>query len=118
VALWAVAAACGGGGDAAPTDLSAQEEQGRQIALDRGCQSCHSIDGDRGAGPTWKGLAGSEVTLVDGSTVTADAAYLRESILDSKAKVVESFSPIMPEFDLSDDDVDAVVAYIEALAGS
>jgi cytochrome c oxidase subunit 2 len=58
-----------------------------------GCQSCHSIDGSAGTGPTFKGLFGSQVKLKTGQTVTADAGYLLESILDPDKQIVEGYQP-------------------------
>jgi cytochrome c oxidase subunit 2 len=91
-------------------------EAGRALASQNGCAACHSLDGSRLTGPTWRGLFGSRVTLSDGSTVTADDAYLSESILDPGAKVVQGFpAGVMPKFDLSNDQVKAIVAYLETL---
>ena len=62
-----------------------------------GCVVCHTPDGRAGVGPTWQGIYGSEETLADGTTVTVDDAYIRESILDPNAKIVKGFPPnIMP----------------------
>ncbi len=65
------------------------------------------------------GLFGSEETLDDGTVVTVDEAYLRESILDPNAKIVEGFSPnIMPDDfaeRLSDSQLDLLIAYIKLL---
>lgn len=62
------------------------------------CAACHSIDGNPNVGPTWKGLFDSEQPPADGSAVLADEAYLRESILDPEAKIVEGFlRGIMPQ---------------------
>lgn len=110
-----VLTACGGDdpGPAMPTGSAAAE--GRQVAESLGCTSCHSTNGDRKQGPTWKGLAGAEVTLTDGSTVVADATYLARSITDPDAEVVEDFIPIMPDLDVTDDQVEALVAYIQEL---
>jgi cytochrome c oxidase subunit 2 len=94
-------------------------DQGMTIAQNSGCSACHSTDGSTLVGPTWQGLFGSEVTLTDGSTVTADEEYLRESIVDPNAKVVEGFQPnIMPQNfgeTLSDSNIEAVIAYIQSL---
>ena len=110
----------GGGGSAAPADagggeLSALATQGQELADANGCATCHSADGSDGTGPTWQGLAGAEVTLDDGSTVTADDAYLASSITDPGAQKVEGFAVAMPEFELSTEEVDALVAYINSL---
>jgi mono/diheme cytochrome c family protein len=58
-----------------------------------GCQGCHSIDGSKSSGPTFKGLYGSKVTLANGQTVTADDAYLLESILDPDKQIVKGYQP-------------------------
>lgn len=80
------------------------------------CAGCHTINGDAGTGPTWLGLYGSEVPLEDGSTVTADDEYIRESIQEPTAKVHEGFGPIMPPFpQLTGDDITAIIAYIQTL---
>ena len=83
------------------------------------CNGCHTADGVAAAGPTWKGLYGKEETMDDGTTVTVDEAYLRESILDPNAKVVEGFLPdIMPtDFAerLSDAQLDLLIEYIKVL---
>ena len=83
------------------------------------CAGCHTADGVGAAGPTWLGLFGSEETLDDGTVVTVDEAYLRESILDPNAKIVEGFSPnIMPDDfaeRLSDSQLDLLIAYIKLL---
>jgi cytochrome c oxidase subunit 2 len=51
----------------------------------------------RGPRPVLKGLYGKQTLLTIGQTVTVDDAYLRESILNSQAKIVSGFQPIMPD---------------------
>jgi cytochrome c oxidase subunit II len=71
-------------------------QRGERLAQTN-CVSCHSLDGTKLVGPTWKGLYNSEVKLADGSTVTADDAYLLESIVDPHAKVHQGFPQgVMP----------------------
>lgn len=91
-------------------------EAGKALVAQSGCGGCHSIDGSKLTGPTWQGLFGSQVKLADGTTVTADEAYLIESIKDPSAKVVAGFPDgIMPQFGLSDDQIKNIVSYIETL---
>jgi cytochrome c oxidase subunit 2 len=91
-------------------------DAGKALVAQNGCAGCHSIDGTKLTGPTWRGLFGSQVTLSDGSTVSADEAYLRESVLNPNAKVVEGFpAGIMPKFNLTDTQINAIVAYLETL---
>lgn len=102
------------GGENGGDDLAAM---GEQLYSEHGCQACHSTDGSSNIGPTWQGLWMHEVTLDDGSTVTADEEYITESIRDPNAKVVEGFQPnLMPAFpDLPDEDIEAIIAFMQTL---
>ncbi|RMH04807.1 MAG: cytochrome c oxidase subunit II [Planctomycetota bacterium] len=82
------------------TDLSdlSPLELGQRLYTLKTCSSCHSTDGSKIVGPSFKDLYLSERELEDGSTVTADEDYLRRSILQSTAQVVKGFSPAMPDF--------------------
>ena len=55
------------------------------------CKSCHSLDGSVIVGPSWKGLYGSQRQLADGSQVTADDAYITESVRMPQAKIAKGF---------------------------
>jgi cytochrome c oxidase subunit 2 len=113
IAVAALVAACGDSGPAA--DLSEAAQEGRKVAAARGCSACHGDDGEGRVGPAWVGLSGSLVDLEDGSTVTADAAYLRRSITDPQADIVAGVTVAMPTSDLSEDEISALIAYIEEL---
>jgi len=102
---------------AAGGSAQALAEQGQALAQAKGCVACHSVNGTPGVGPTWKGLYRSTQTMADGSTAVADEAYLRAFIRDPKARVVKGFAPIMPNFDLSEQELAALVAYIKAQGG-
>ena len=95
----------------------APKSDGARLAKEKGCLACHTLDGSRGVGPTFKGLYNRRVTVRENGrllTVVADDDYLRESIRAPAAKVVEGFQPIMPAFpDLKDDEVIALVEFIE-----
>lgn len=86
-----------------------------QAIYEAQCASCHTTDGSTLVGPSWQGLFGSEVTLEDGSTVTADEEYIRTAILEPNAQVSEGFQPIMPAFDLSDEEIDQIIAFMQTL---
>lgn len=106
----------GSGGDAAgDASLSPEAKRGSELVRSEGCMACHSTDGRGSVGPTWKGLAGSEVELADGETVTADDEYLTRSIKDPSAQIVDGYSGQMPDRKLSDDDIAAIVAYLRTL---
>lgn len=91
-------------------------ENGEKLYQQSGCKACHSLDGSKGIGPTWKGLFQSQVKLTDGTSVTADEAYLTESIEKPSAKIVDGFTNAMPNFSfLSPSQVADLVEFIKTL---
>jgi len=92
---------------------------GERIFAELGCATCHRTD-TQGRGPNLQGVFGKPVLLEDGRLVTADENYVRESILDPGAKIVKGFKPVMPTFQglVSEEQVNALVAYIKSLAQS
>jgi cytochrome c oxidase subunit 2 len=99
-------AACGGDG---ASDLT-----GEELAADVGCLGCHQ-ENPTDIAPSLHGLWGSEVTLESGSTVTVDEAYVRRSITDPAADIVEGYGAGMPTFSLSDSEVDRLIDWVESL---
>lgn len=92
-------------------------EAGKQLVQANGCLGCHTTTGEKLVGPTWKGLYGSQRELQDGTLVTADEAYLHESIVNPTAKIVKGFQPVMPPFSfLKDEQIQAIIAYIKSLS--
>jgi cytochrome c oxidase subunit II len=91
-------------------------EFGAILYTKRGCNACHSTDGGRLVGPSWKGIFGKSETTSAGP-VNVDENYIRESILTPNAKVVAGFQPVMPTYKgvLSDREVEAIIAYIQTL---
>jgi cytochrome c oxidase subunit 2 len=102
----------------APAALSLAE-QGKGLVEKSGCLGCHALEGKEKIGPNLGQDFGRKVLLEDGTSVTANEEYLRESILDPKAKVVKGYPAVMPTFkeSLSPDDVGAIIAYLKSLSG-
>lgn len=94
--------------------VSSSPTTGRELASDTGCLSCHS-DQNTDMAPTWQGLSGATVRLEDGTTVVADGDYIRRSITDPAAQVVEGYRPIMPSFELTEQELELLVEHIESL---
>lgn len=88
---------------------------GERLFTQYGCMACHGQQG-----PTMEGLYESQVPLHDGTVVTADDQYLRESILDPATKIVRGFTPLMPSFrgQLTEEQVIQLIAYIKSLQNS
>ncbi|MEO8179748.1 MAG: cytochrome c oxidase subunit II [Deltaproteobacteria bacterium] len=85
-----------------------------------GCSTCHSLDGSAKVGPSFKGVFGRQEKIVGGATLTVDENYLRESILEPQAKLVEGFPPAMPTFkgQLSDRRILGLVEFIKGPAST
>ena len=89
---------------------------GEKLFTNLGCITCHT--GESGSrGPNLAGVYGSKVKLSDGTTVTADDNYIRESILNSQAKIVAGYGPIMPTFagQINEEGLAGLIAYIKAM---
>jgi len=89
---------------------------GEQEFSTLGCVTCHRDDG-KGRGPLLAGVYGKPQQLANGSTVIADESYLRESILNPQAKVVQGYAPLMPAYQgqISEDALASLLAYIKSL---
>jgi cytochrome c2 len=81
----------GGGGGAGGAGGGAASAQGAKLFQSLGCSGCHSLNGSRMTGPPLNGLFGTKTELATGQTVTADEAYLLESILDPDKQIVKGF---------------------------
>jgi len=90
---------------------------GQRMFTQLGCITCHG-DQPGARGPSLKGVYGSEVTIATGQVVTADDAYLRESIMTPQAKLVRGYEPIMPQYPgvISEEGLLQLIAYIRSLA--
>jgi cytochrome c oxidase subunit 2 len=93
---------------------------GQQLFQSLGCVSCHGANGEGGRGPGLVGLFGSKVFLTNNQTLTADEAYIRESIENPSAKIVAGFSPIMPTFQgqVTPEQLIQIMSYIKSLQAS
>jgi cytochrome c oxidase subunit II len=105
----------------ATTDIDSPTATGRRIMQNIGCFACHSIDGTRLVGPTFKGIWGATHTVTTGREkreVLVDEEYIRKSIYDPNADVVEGFNRglmLSYEGQLSDEDVESIIEYLKTL---
>lgn len=92
-------------------------EYGEQMYQKSNCWTCHSLDGSKKIGPTFQGIYGRVEQLADGSTITVDENYIRESILEPNAKVVSGYQPVMPSYKgtLKDFQIDALVEFLKGV---
>ncbi|HTO87884.1 MAG TPA: cytochrome c oxidase subunit II [Thermoanaerobaculia bacterium] len=103
-------------GGAAGESLAAA---GAKRFQEQACNTCHAEQAGA-RGPSLVGLFGKTVHLQGGQTVVADEAYLRESITNPQARLVEGYPPIMPTFQglISEEGLLQLIAYIKSLSPS
>ena len=90
---------------------------GEKLFAELACNTCHRPD-NSGRGPVLDNVFGHPVRLDDGTVVTADESYIRESILTPAAKITADFQPVMPAFQglVSEEQLLALVEYIKSLS--
>ena len=102
------------GGVAAVVVTTADAATGEKLYKAKGCNACHSIDGTRVVGPTWKGLWGKTEKTSAGDVVV-DLAYLTESIVNPMAKIADGYPPAMPAQQLTEPEIKSIALYMETL---
>lgn len=94
----------------------ALDAYGARLYKKNACYTCHTVDGSKGNGPTWKGMYGQPVALTSGESLTVDDNYIKESILKPQAKIVNGFTNVqMPPFTLNDEQISGLIAYMKTL---
>ena len=112
----------GGGQEelAATADISEEAKLGKALYASKTCNACHSLDGSKLVGPSFKGLYGRKEKMADGKEITANDAYIKNSILKPNDQIVEGYAPAMPSFaegplKLSDEDISNIIEFIKTL---
>lgn len=83
------------------------------------CATCHSVDGSKNTGPTWKDAWGKMTPMTVGGSMMYDENYVREAILNPSAKIHQGYANQMPSFagQLSETEIQGVIAYLRELSG-
>ena len=89
---------------------------GERLFHGRGCSGCHAPNSKFHA-PLLEGLYRKPVPLADGTMVTADDQYLRDSILQPAKQISAGYDNIMPSFSghLSEEEIMQLIAYLKAI---
>jgi cytochrome c oxidase subunit 2 len=105
----------------AASDAAVGEAPGLTLMKQNACVTCHSQDGSRIVGPSFKGLFGKKETVITNGVereITVDEEYIRRSVYEPNADVVKGFNPgLMPtqKDKLTDEDVQKIIDYIKGL---
>jgi cytochrome c oxidase subunit 2 len=104
-----------------PVKKKLDNNNGYKALEKNGCIACHSVDGSKSVGPTFKGLynANIEVTA-NGATkkVKVDEAYIKSSIYDPNKEIAVGFAPgIMKSYTgiVTDKDIDGITEYLKSI---
>lgn len=94
------------------------EEVGELLYSTLGCKACHSLDGSKLVGPSFKDVYGNTFDTVAGVPVMVDDAYVRESILDPNVSVIAGFEPVMTPYQgrINDKEIEAITAWLKTLS--
>ncbi len=92
-------------------------EGGRKLYEVLTCITCHSLDGSKMVGPSFKGMLGTERVFADGGRAVADADYVRRSLDEPQAQIVAGYEPVMPTFQgrIGDREFEALMAFMTSL---
>ena len=92
-------------------------ELGMKLYKSKICFTCHTLDGSKLIGPSWKGIYGKMEKLADGSEELVDDAYIKKSILTPNANITAGYEPVMPDLSatLTNDEIEALIAVIKSL---
>ncbi len=97
----------------------AERPTGKDLVTRYGCMACHSLDGSKRIGPSFKGIFG-RVTVVTRQgieeTITVDDAYIKKSILQPQADIVKGYPPVMQSFaDMPEKEIEDIIGYLKTL---
>ncbi len=93
---------------------------GEALLYERGCMSCHSLSGAKMVGPTLKGIMGTTIAVMTNGqrrSLLVDSVYIRKSIIDPSADIVDGFPSTMPPSRdmLTDEEIGQLVTYLKSL---
>jgi cytochrome c oxidase subunit 2 len=104
------------------SDIPEDQPPGLTHLQQNACLTCHSLDGSRLIGPTFRGIYGkSEVVITEAGeemTITVDDDYLVRSIYEPNAEIVKGYNKglmISYKSTLSDQQVQEIIDYIKTL---
>jgi len=96
--------------------------EGKLLMEQKGCIACHSSDGTKIVGPSYKGIFGHKAIVETNGKereIKVDEAYLKKSILEPEADIVKGYPKgSMPSYkgQLTDEQIDKIIEYIKTLS--
>lgn len=106
---------------ASVTEIESPAATGRRIMQNIGCFACHSIDGSKLVGPSFKGVWGSTHLVTTGREereIVVNEEYVKRSIYDPNADIVDGYGRglmLSYEGQLSDNDISNIIEYLKTV---
>ncbi len=104
------------------TDVPEGEHPGLTVMKQNACLTCHSLDGSKLIGPTFRGIYGKTETVItetgEEKTITVDDDYLVRSIYQPNAEIVKGYNKglmISYENTIDEESVNQIIDYIKTL---
>jgi cytochrome c oxidase subunit 2 len=98
------------------------EPDGYLLLRNTGCIACHSLDGTKLVGPSFKNLFGQERSVVAGNSqksVTVDEEYIKNSIYEPNSEIVAGYNKgLMQSYKdvIKESDIQIIIDYLKTLA--
>ena len=100
----------------APCPAEAKAKWGETLFVQNACVTCHSRDGSKSPGPTFKGIFGRKEQMSTGDMMDVEENYIKESIRKPQAKIVMGYTNVvMPAFTISDRQIEALTEYLKTI---
>jgi cytochrome c oxidase subunit 2 len=100
---------------------STDEHPGLQVLKKNACLSCHSLDGSKLIGPSFKGVWGiNEIVVTNGEEreITVDEEYIKKSIYEPNADIVKGYNQgLMISYKelITEDEIKDIIEYLKTL---
>lgn len=104
-----------------PIRKADENNEGFKLLEKNGCFACHTVNGTKGVGPSFKGLYGSEKEVQTNGTnrkLVADDVYIKNSIYDPNSDLAIGFPPgLMKSYKgtIKDKDIPKIIEYFKSL---
>jgi cytochrome c oxidase subunit 2 len=102
----------------ASAEVTGAKERGLKLLEAKGCLGCHTTDGTKKIGPTFKGLFGrKEIVITNGKEheIVVNEDFLRRAVLQPGYDLVKGYSPIMPKLPVTEEELDTIISTIKEL---
>ena len=99
-------------------EAGGEKDIGLKLLQSKGCLGCHTTDGTKKIGPTFKGIFGrNETVTTDGKEheIVVDEAFLRKAVLQPGADLVKGYPNIMPKLPVTGEELDAIILTLKGL---